>query len=270
MCGAALILALGGRDALPQLFEPHLAARAAPLLQRFNAAGVLVTGRIEWPLTLLAWPSFGWMLWRARGALLIFPAWGLTALIALLDHAPVWYHHQLLLSVPYAPAIGVCLAGLARGGGAQAPRRRRIERSLGYGGIAAIASLAVYRVFLTPAGPQPDPRESIVAAVRAHLGVQGVALTTDPMYAFRAGAAAPPALAVLSLKRVATDPELSATIEATFADHPPEVVALGAGLEGVDAALTHAMGDRYRAVFHSDAGEAVTVFARRDDGAVAP
>jgi hypothetical protein len=89
-------------------------------------------------------------------------------------------------------------------------------------------------------------------------------LSTDATYAFRAGAAMPPALAVLSDKRAATDADLPATIAAVFADAAPEAVALGSTPSEIDALLRRSMGERYSAVFTTDAGNGVTVFARRD------
>ncbi|MEO8602970.1 MAG: glycosyltransferase family 39 protein [bacterium] len=261
LAAAGLLLALGGLDALPQLLSPHAAGRVAPMLQRFDAEGLLVTARAEWPLTLLAGPAFAWLIWQRRSALLLFPAWALTAFVALLGHAPVWYHHQLLLTVPYCPAIGVCLAELMW---RPAPRAMRRAATALAGAVVALAAL---RLALIPERPADDARDAIVAALRAQLGARRVALGADPIYAFRAGAVAPPQLAVLSTKRAATDPDLPATIAAVFAADAPVAVALGPAPGGIDAALRRAMADRYTAVFTSAEGNGVTVFARRDRAA---
>ena len=258
-----LLLALAGPQAAGQLLAPHLAGRHAPALQHFDARGLLLTGGAEWLLSGLGGAAFAWLIWHRRTYLLIFPAWALTALAVLLTHAPVWYHHQLLLTVPYCPAIGVWLAELSQ----HSPRSRgwlAMQRGAACLAIVALLSAAALHVLRAPRPPAADPRQAVVAALRQHLGPRRIAISTDPIYAFRAGASMPPGLAVLSDKRAATDLPFEAEIAAAFEDGGPEAVALGPSAAGIDAALQRGMGERYAAVFATEAGGGITVYARRD------
>lgn len=263
--GAALLLALVGPDQLNQLAAAHLAGRHTPALQRFGAGGLLLTGLAEWPLTLLGAAAFAWLLWQRRGRMLVFPAWAAAAAAVLLTHAPVWYHHQVLLTVPYCPAIGVALADLLRG----PPRIHRAAaarwRAAAAIVLAALFASAARHVLLAPRADRDDTAAAAVEALRRHLGPRRVVVATDLMYAFRAGATVPPRLADLSLKRLETDAQIGDEIDASFTSDAPEEVIVGANPPArVAEAVTRGMSDRYQPVFAAPGTAGVTVFVRRD------
>ncbi|MDX2170848.1 MAG: glycosyltransferase family 39 protein [Deltaproteobacteria bacterium] len=261
LVGAALLLALVGPAHFDDLVRPHLAARSAPGLQKYGNGGLLVTTRAEWALTALGWIAFARLARQRRLRLLLFPAWVVAGAAALLAHHPVWYHHQLLLSVPYCPAIGVVLADALARRRAGAPALRLAPAAA----LLLLAGLAIQHVFFTrPPAADVDAAQA-VAALRAHLGARRVALAGNAMYAFRAGATMPPALAVLSGKRAATDPGLERDVAAAFAgDAAPEVVLMTADMPArVRAAVARGMATRY-VELPRDALATATVAVRRD------
>jgi hypothetical protein len=263
--GGALLLALVGPDQLKQLAAAHLAGRQAPALQHFGAGGLLLTGLAEWPLTLLGAAAFAWLLWQRRGRMLVFPAWAAAAAALLLTHAPVWYHHQLLLTVPYCPAIGVALADLIR-----SPQRIHRAAAVWWRAAATIVLAALFavgarHVLLAPRADRDDTAAAAVEALRRHLGPQRMVVATDLMYAFRAGATVPPSLADLSLKRLETDAHICDEIGASFTSAAPEEVIVTANAPArVSEAVTRGMSDRYEQVFAAPGTAGVAVFVRRD------
>jgi hypothetical protein len=264
----ALMLALVGPAHLGQLVGTHIAGRSAPALQRYSGVGLLVTTRAEWLLTPLGWLAFAWLWWWPRRRLLLFAAWALIGGIILLTHHPFWYHHQLLLSVAYCPAIGVALADALRAARWTARPRWRLAP------LAVVSALllvqAIRHVPLPPAAIDVDPFRA-VEVLRAHLGPQRVVLTSNAMYAFRAGATVPPRLVVLSNKRAATDPDLEDAIIAAFSGEAPEAVLVTADSpDRIRAAITQGMGDRYVEVLRAPGPTGATVSVRRDLRAAQP
>jgi len=257
----ALLFVLVGPAQLPALVSSHVLARRAPGLRRFGPLGLAVTGLTEWPLTLLGLGAYAILVLRRRPTAAVFPAWAAAVALSLLGHAPVWYHHQLLLSVPHCAAAGIVLAELFR---RNAPGARALVPMRLVGG-ALVLALLVSAAF---GNRLPVPRSlagaptRVLASMRALAGVTRVVLATDPMYAFRAGYEVPPALAVLSLKRVATDPRLPDDIRAVLTGRPPEQVLLARGaIPEIAGWVRQSMANRYRLLF-SDQG--AKLFVRGD------
>lgn len=256
MATAALIALLVGPH-LGALLTPHLAARAAPELARFGPGGLVLTALADWPVTGLGLAACAALAWTRRDATLIFPTWVGVAVLALLAQRPLWYHHYLLLTVPFAAAIGIALGDGARRGGWRHGMAVALLAALAAGGASRLAAIDG-----AADGTADGARSAMVDAMRRHAGAQHVALATDPMFAFRAGATMPPTLAILSTKRVATDPELTGAIAAVFATAPPEQVVLHDGAAPrLRAAITRGMGGNYREVF---AGGGARLWVRRD------
>ena len=255
---AVLLLALVGPAQLHLLVAPHVAARQAPALERFGPLALVATGAAEWPLTLLALGSYALLLVRRQRIALVFPAWAVAATVSLLGHAPVWYHHQLLLSVPHCAAAGIGLAMLFRRAPAAAPPW--LLPWLRAGAAALVVALPVVTArsdrlpapVLLASGP-----ERVLAAMREQREVTRVALAADAMYAFRAGYPVPPQFSQLSLKRVAIDPNLHREIDALFAERPPDQVVLPVGAADDPAGwMRQAMEGRYRLLVAAGGTEA--------------
>lgn len=261
----ALLLFLTGPRHLPALLDTHLAARRAPRLTFFGAGGLLLTAFAEWPLTLLGLAAYGLVLhWRLRLAA-VFPLWAAFAAAGLLSHAPIWYHHQLLFSLPHCAAAGIALAELFRRDASAARMTAPLLTGMRIAAAGLVAVLPLWSIFgqRLPAPTRlAGAPERVLAAMRRFATVTHVVVASDPMYAFRAGYAVPPALAALPLKRVATDAQLPAAIHAAFAQHPPEQVVLSAGSgDALGAWIRQAMADRYRLLLEEAGTE---LFVRRD------
>lgn len=249
MAAAVLLLLMVGPRQLEALVDTHLAARSAPSLSRFGWRSLALTAYEEWPLTLAGLGGYALTLyWRLRLAA-AFALWAGVAAALLLSHAPVWYHHQLLLTVPHCAAGGIAVAELFRRDASAARVSARTLITLRIAAVALLGALALWAVFgaRRPATPLAGAPERVLATMRAFAPVTRFVVANDPMYAFRAGYMVPPALAVLSTKRVVTDPHLADSIRAAFVRDPPEQVVLTASA-GAELAgwIRDAMADRYR------------------------
>ncbi len=256
-----LLFTLVGPAHLPALVSSHVVARQAESLQRFGPLGLVVTGLAEWPLTLLGLGAYVLLILRRNVLAAVFPAWAGAAAVGLLSHTPVWYHHQLLLTVPHCAAAGIILAELFRRdrSGRQSSAALRLVAALL---VAALLGWTMLGDRLPAPKPLAGTPERMLARMRRLASVTRVVLATDAMYAFRAGYPVPPALAVMSLKRVATDPQLEEEIRSAFAQDSPEQIVLtrGAGPE-LSAWVRESMADRYLLVV-SDGG--TELFVRKD------
>jgi 4-amino-4-deoxy-L-arabinose transferase-like glycosyltransferase len=248
---AVWLVMLVGPAQLSALVDTHLAARQSPGLSRFGPWGLAATSFAEWPLVVLGFGGCVAILrWRLRAAS-VFVLWVVFAATALLAHAPIWYHHQLLLSVPLSAAGGIAVAELFR-----PSQVARLPAPLLTGArIAAVALIVALPLWSSNAvmpattAMQGTP-EQVLAAIRAHAAATPVMITSNPMYAFRAGVEVPPALSALPLKRVGTDPRLPDDVRAAFAALRPNQVLLAPGAPTDVAAWFHsAMGDGYRIAF---------------------
>lgn len=264
---ASLLALLVGRSQLSALYEVHAIGRRVPALQHFGPGGLVLTGLAEWPLTLLAFGAYALLLRQGRRSRLILVGWTIAAVVVLLQHAPVWYHHQLLLSVIHCAGSGIVIAELFRDASALAVTRRQLAWLRG-----AAAVLIACALGWSAWARHPQPPRSInqaagaaVTAMRQWQSATHVVFSPLPMYAFRAGYVVPPHLAVLSLKRVATDEHLRHRIDETFALQPPDQVVLAAGIpQQLAGWIEHAMAARYRRVFAGPPPERVEVYVRGD------
>lgn len=243
---AILLGTLVGRGQLSALVSSHIAARRDPSFAPFGAGGLLLTSLADWPLTLIgAAGALLIVLWR-RWSAVVFPMWIGVAALCLLVHRPIWYHHELLFTVPFAAAGGIILATLARR--PPGPLTTAVR-------IACALSLALLLLWaaLPSRLPAPVPLDGapvrVLAAMRSVAGSAPSVVATDPMYTYRAQLDTPAVLAVLPMKRAVTDPTLPTAIATVFAEQPPEQVLIGGAAGGrVQRWIRQAMGDRYRRV----------------------
>jgi hypothetical protein len=260
---AVLLLLLVGPASIDGLVIPHLAARRAPLLAQYGGGGVLLTSMADWPVTVLGVAGAALILLRRRWNLAVFPIWIGTVGLVLLGHAPVWYHHMILLTVPFAAAGGVALASVFRRPPAALPLRAA---------VAGLAAAALGWAMLPGRLPEPaligGAAAHVLEEMRALRDSTRTVVATDPMYAFRAGFDVPPGLAVLSLARVATDAHLAVDIQAAFGSPAPrQVILVDRTPSALRDALLAAMGDAYQIRVREPG---VTLLVRRDPVLSAP
>ncbi|WP_457935402.1 pectate lyase [Mesorhizobium sp. 10J20-29] len=215
----AILLAIAG-FAFDQLIGTHLAARSAPVFDRFGGFAKVIEilsegSSVAFYFTVL----FGIAAFcRRPGSMLLVPLlWLVAGLLMLGFHRPLWQHHLLILVPPLCWLGGVGFKSLfvpaERLGIANrvAEHRNRRVRLAGRLLILALApgltilayhSLKDARRTLNKA---PSFDEELARTTLALLGDQSGYLITDkPIDAFRSGKAVPPNLAVWSAKRVIT------------------------------------------------------------------
>ena len=239
LIGAGLILlrALVGAAGWPQMivtardarnfaFEGRevgaLLPRLWPLLVLATAGGVLSVARRSWAGMCL----FGWFVL------------GIVFLVAV---HPVWYHQQLLMSVPAAMlasiAVSECFLYLRQLMANHAPIGARgllcvagFLLFVGLLGFRIQDSLQGFKARLPNliAGGQLNIPEYEAIAIMGKCDPGGSLLITDrPMYAFRSLREVPPELAVFSLKRLTTGWLTEEDVIASVDERRPKVVLLG-------------------------------------------
>ena len=228
-----------GNEGVSQLFEFHLTARSSEDLLSWS-------GSIA-QLVLESWPIF--FLGIIGSALAIkarsFSAsylimWILIGFVLLTQLKPLWYHHQLLLTVP-----ACMLAAIALGEGFRALRRSQGDQARPHWSTSlAVLSgvfLAAYLYLrlppaiseyrydfpnIRPPTTPPTPRQEMLAIISDHADETSLMVTDRPMFAFRTGIAIPPELAVFSGKRFLTGNLTEAEVLRVIQSTNPEQVAL--------------------------------------------
>jgi hypothetical protein len=237
-----LLFTLVGIGHLDQLLLPHLYASQLDTFRQSDSTLTLWYHlQQSWVFLLLAALGTAVIFMEKRWLGLYPLAWMVAALVLLAEHAPVWYHQVLLVTIPSAL--------LAAGGVGEAIYKIvSLQRSGWKLSPAALVHLATIPVFITalllhaPAtlrqfSPDPvyarDERRPRASENRFMARIEKFApqthwIVTDmPMYAFRAGLPIPPNLVVFTTKRLFTgflpDEELRETIR----KYNPEQVLLG-------------------------------------------
>ena len=99
---ALLVVTLLDPGNISSLVSPHLEAQNQTLLPTSETPAIIQLLKPSVFLILLAVVGFIYSLAQKKW-LIFYPAgWALTAFIVLLFHAPVWYHHQMLVTIPAA------------------------------------------------------------------------------------------------------------------------------------------------------------------------
>lgn len=215
-----LLVILVTPENLPQFFTTHLAARNTPQLQQFALISLLNQSRYTQAILLLALLGSILMI-RQQKWLVLYPlAWSVTAFILLLNHAPVWYHHHFLITIPAAMLAACAIHEIVRWIPTFAHsttisfKRLFIFILFLLGAVPVVALQASNLLKLCILSSQTLHSASYKAMVAEELEpvtemnryksqIHWV-VTDRPLYAFRAGLLVPPNLAVISWKRLVT------------------------------------------------------------------
>jgi len=206
--GVSLVLGLAwfGTDTWGQLTEAHMRAQG---LEAFREIHPLHGFQFE--IGLLGLGAIGSVLLLREGRwFALYPAlWAGAGLVILLNHAPVWPHQRLLVTVPAA-----LLAAVPVVRSFETFRLGRLDRGLipavlvvgllGYGVGQGTPRLRTF--FLGGDRGTQDRRilEKTTATIAEIAGPGGWVVTDRPMFVFRAGGLVPPPMAVVSSKRLRT------------------------------------------------------------------
>ncbi len=210
ICSATLTALMLDIKNLSSLIIPHLDARdwasGSPISQYLQASylfiGLAGLGTVNC-VVKRKWLAF------------YLVSWALTAYILLLNQSPVWYHHQLLITIP----VGVLAAA---GLGEIEWNNKQKYVGTPKGRLKTVAVITVLGVLLTqqlPAtiqeldrypsfssyGLDPDSGDMrVLFLIQKHFDEGDVMVTDMPMFAFRARLVVPQNLASVSEKRLAT------------------------------------------------------------------
>lgn len=258
---AGLGLLLVGPSNMSQLIVTHLAARQDPAFLDLAANQPIFWHlRDAWSLLLMGGIGCFFVLKERRWVSLYLLAWASTAYLLLSFNAPVWYHHQFLVTIPAA-----MLAAIAAGEAIRLALqiiRTRIFLSLSTllvvlalaGLIAVLGSRArpTYHSFALPAtlippeAPTGGHEADFLIEMSRYAFRTNWIVTDIPMYAFRENLLVPPHLATITDKRLSSGELTEDQIIQVIEEYHPEQVLLGRfDLPAVDAHLK----DDYRRVY---------------------
>jgi hypothetical protein len=235
------LLFLVGPSNLDQLFTTHLVARLVDDYLAIADQPIAVHLRDAWAVLLLAGLGVVFIIRERRWRALYLPAWSVLAYALLVFHKPVFFHHQLLVSVPAA-----MLAGIAGGEGIhlilQTARKLRFltsEMALGMLALAGFAAVLALRLphtlpdfnhpplFMSRAAHAPWAEQMFLTRMSNHAADTHWVVTNLPVYAFRSGLMVPPSLAFVSEKRMSTGELSEAAFIEAVQEYRPEQVLVG-------------------------------------------
>ncbi len=237
--GLLMGLALIGPRNVWEIIYPHLMAPSEQYFQD-EGFGINVQLQAAVPLILLGLLGAATTVYR-RNWLSLYPlAWAAMAYIMFSFYSPVFYHHQLLITVPLA-----MLAAAGAGDGIlsliRAVRSSKLFRLEAVWSVVVLASFIVVTFSYFPGLNnellnRPRFRASGLDATSGKLRVidkmneyssQTHWIVTDlPMYAFRVHKPVPPILATISQKRLSTGSLTEADILSAMEEYKPEQVLM--------------------------------------------
>jgi hypothetical protein len=223
-----------------QLVQPHLAAATAeeyPLNEQLSSIHFYLLP--AWPVLLAALAGAVLALKRKHWLALYPLAWMLAAYLILLVDRPVWWHHQMLVTIPAA----ILAAGLI-GEGLRAlsevlrdPSRLKASWPLLAAGLVSLALVLAVRVPDVAAFLQhgtaineeerTHAEEKFLRKVYQFAPQTSWMVTDMPMFAFQAGISSPPDLTVISWKRFASGDLAEEDILRILREFRPEQVLFG-------------------------------------------
>lgn len=225
-----------GVENLSQLIAPHTAA------YNLEGLGSSINNYLldAWPYIVLAAIGVYEAILAQKWSLLYPLAWAITAYLLLVNHTPVWNHHQLNITIPLALLSAPAADHVFQKFKAAFSNKSSNNLPNAFQIIALLSLLAVvFKIrlpetieLLTPIptflqNNQLDKRDEMILA---HMGVykeQTNWVVTDmPIYAFRSRLLVPPELAYWSQKALATGEITESEIIRIISRYQPEQVLL--------------------------------------------
>lgn len=205
-----------GLEGIPQLINLHLIAGSSESLahqiQDKTISEYLIA---SWPILLLGLVGMLYSIKEKKWTALYLSAWVITSFLLLSNHFPIWYHHQLLVTVPAA-----CLAGIAIGefmretlNVLRTRKLRPLDVILVSISLIAIIFVATDRIpslrnqydknlpNINPPMGSPVPEQTMLAIIWDYADQTEMLVTDRPMFAFRTGLSVPPYIAAFTGKR---------------------------------------------------------------------
>ncbi len=249
--GSGLILV--GPAYLSQLVTTHLFARQeASFIELTASQSIAWHLRDAWPFLLLGGIGCIFAILERRWRSFYLLAWAVVAYLLLSFHAPVWYHHQFLITIPAAMLSAAAAGEVMRAIPAAIRSRAFANRSvlltllalvgcvaiLGARGRLTYYSFALPAPLIPPEAPTGGHETDFLAGMATYAAKTHWVVTDMPMYAFRVGLLVPPPLAAITDKRLASGEASEEQIIQVIEEYRPEQVLLGRfNLPAVDAYL---------------------------------
>jgi hypothetical protein len=224
---------------LLSIISPHVAAPTTDWLQ---GPGYSINTRLQAAVPLLFVALFGalFSVYR-RNWLALYPlAWSLLAYTLFSFYSPVFYHHQLLVTVP---AMMLAAAGVAEGIFSLLRLRHasdilRFPALLGVGALLSFVFVSFHylpgldkqlwnKPRLTDISLKASPaRLRVIRTMNEYVDQTNWIMTDVPIYAFRVQRPVPPNMATFSSKRLATGALTEEDILASMREYHPEQVLM--------------------------------------------
>lgn len=243
MSFASLALLLGfalvGPQNVMSIISPHV---AAPATEDLAGVSYTINAQLQAAVPLLLLSAFGVLIVLSkRNWLVLYPiAWAALAYILFSFYSPVFYHHQLLITIP---AAMLAAGGVADGVNSLLHFRQfssslRFQTLLGAAALVGFVLVSVHYLpevsseitsnpHLTDFSLQATPGKLKVIRVMNEYADQTHWIVTDmPMYAFRVHKPVPPILATFSSKRLATGSLTEQDILTAVREYQPEQVLM--------------------------------------------
>lgn len=243
ICFAGLALLLGlvlvGPQNIWLIIFPHM---TAPAIENFQSENYTINAHLQSAVPLLFLGLFGALIsiYR-RNWLSLYPlAWAVVAYILFSFYSPVFYHHQLLITIPVAmlaaAAVGDAILTLIH-----LRRPSDLIRFQTLLGVASLIGLVLAtRQYLPALDKQlmDSPRITglslratsgklkVIRTMNEYIDQTNWIMTDMPMYAFRVHRPVPPSIATFSSKRLATGSLTEEDILTAMRDYRPEQVLM--------------------------------------------
>lgn len=231
--------ALVGLQNVAAITSPHI---AAPVTEELAGSGYTMNAHLRSAAPLLLLGIFGAALsLYKRNWLILYPlGWAALAYVLFSFYSPVFYHHQLLITIPAAilAAAGVGEGMLYLSRVRSSADLIRFQTLLG---AAAVIGFTLVSISYWPALDRDlmnSPRLTdfslratsgklrVLRTMGEYIDQTNWIMTDMPMYAFRVGRPVPPDVATFSSKRLATGSLTEEDILTAMRDYQPEQVLM--------------------------------------------
>lgn len=185
-------------------------------------------------------------------------AWLGCAVIILLKHQPIWYHHYLLLAIPlcWLAGYGVkFILNLCSSNWFYSKQSLKIHKLILAGLFSAVFILLV---IVTPPNNlgKPASNSQLLQIVLQHKKSTRWLFTDRPIYGFYAGVRVPPEIAVMSYKRLNSKQLTSQDLLAVLQKYHPEQIVLARWTSQINSekALKAYLDQHYFKTYTNDKG----------------
>lgn len=241
-CIFLLGLIFVGAENISQLVIPHLVAKIQSSRNiNFDSLPIEWHLREAWAILLLAILGSLIAIIKKKWLTLYLLAWMGVAYLLLRNYSPVWYHHQLIITIPAAMLAGITIGEIVDEIFiSKHPNVLPIEMKmlLMSGALISLITLVIrVPVLVDEFNQQPNKRfiesgtlsvnERILKRMASHAEETEWVFTDLPIYPFRVGLKVPPELAVISAKRIFTGTLTDEQILNVLREKRPEQVLLG-------------------------------------------